>query len=57
MWHVQDDSTKLACEIRNRKLGIEELTKAYLDRIDRLDGHDGLNTIMNLKANRNEESR
>ncbi|NLZ82714.1 MAG: hypothetical protein GX915_03510 [Clostridiales bacterium] len=57
MWHVQDDSTKLACEIRNRKLGIEELTKAYLDRIDRLDGHDGLNTISELNERALDQAR
>lgn len=50
-------ATKLASEIRNRKLGIEELTKAYLERIDRLDGPDGLNTISELNEGALKEAR
>lgn len=48
---------KLASEIRNRKLGIEELAKAYLERIDRLDGPNGLNTISELNEAALKEAR
>jgi len=48
---------KLASEIRNRKLGIEELTKAYLERIERLDGPNGLNTIAELNEDAIDEAK
>lgn len=43
-------AVSLAAEIRKRRLGVEELTRAYLDRIDKYGGPDGLNCI----AERNE---
>lgn len=38
-------AVELASAIRNKRIGVEELTRAYLERIDKYDGADGLNTI------------
>jgi len=42
---------ELAREIRNKRLGVEEITRAYIDRIEKFDGVDGLNTIAELNEN------
>lgn len=38
-------ATELARAIQEKRLGIAELTRAYLDRIERYDGPDGLNAV------------
>lgn len=50
-------ATELARWIRERRLGVEELAKAYLDRIENVDGPDGLNTIAELNAKILDEAR
>lgn len=50
-------ATDLAREIKNRRLGAEELTRYYLNRIDTLDGKGGLNTIAELNENAVQEAR
>lgn len=37
--------------IREKRLGIEEVTRAYLKRIEKYDGIDGLNTIAEINEN------
>lgn len=37
-------------EIRNRRIGIEELVRLYLDRINNYDGINGLNAIAELDS-------
>lgn len=44
-------AVQLAHEIREKRLGIEELTRFYLERIERYDGSAGLNTIAELNDN------
>lgn len=38
-------ATELARAIREKRLGVTELTRAYLDRIERYDGTEGLNAV------------
>ena len=42
---------ELADAIRNKRLGVEELTRAYIERIERFDGPDGLNAVVELNEN------
>jgi len=42
---------ELARLIRDRRLGVEELTRAYIERIEKYDGADGLNTVAELNYN------
>lgn len=44
-------ATKLARAIREKRLGVEELTRAYIERIEKFDGPDGLNSISELNDN------
>lgn len=37
-------ATEIACMIREKRLGVEELTRAYIESIESLDGADGLNS-------------
>jgi len=37
--------------IADKKIGVEELTRCYLGRIYKYDGHDGLNSIVELNEN------
>lgn len=48
---------ELVNEIWNRRLGVEELTRAYIERIERLDGVNGLNTIAELNENAIEQAK
>ncbi len=41
----------LAREIRHKRLGVEELTRAYIERIEKYDGSVGLNAIAELNEN------
>ena len=41
----------LACAIRDKRLGVEELTRAYMERIDQFDRGEGLNTVAELNSN------
>ncbi len=47
---------ELAQAISNRRLGVEELTRAYLERIERFDGKSGLNTIAELNEHAAEQA-
>ncbi len=42
---------ELAGAIRDKRLGVEELTRAYIERIEKFDGADGLNTVAELNEN------
>lgn len=42
---------ELARAIRNKRLGVEEITRAYMERIEKFDGVDGLNTVAELNEN------
>ena len=44
-------AVELAHEIKNRRLGVEELTRLYIERIEKIDGINGLNTIAELNEN------
>ncbi|MDR7855496.1 amidase family protein [Tissierella sp.] len=44
-------AVELADAIRNKRLGVEELTRAYIERIEKFDGADGLNTVAELNEN------
>ena len=48
---------ELAYEIKKRRLGVEELTRFYVDRIEKLDGVKGLNSIADLNENAIEEAK
>jgi amidase len=48
---------ELASEIRNKRLGVEELTRAYIERIERFDGADGLNTVAELNEKAIEQAK
>lgn len=48
---------ELAYEIKKRRLGVEELTRFYMDRIEKLDGVKGLNSIAELNENAIEEAK
>lgn len=50
-------AVELANEIRNRRLGVEELTRSYIERIGKFDGTDGLNSIAELNENAIAEAR
>ena len=50
-------ATELAHAIRTKRLGVEELTRAYIERIEKLDGADGLNAIAELNENAIVEAR
>lgn len=50
-------AVQLAQAIRQKKLGVEELTRAYLDRIQRLDGPNGLNAVGELADDALETAR
>ncbi len=41
-------ATDIAREIREKRLGVEELTRAYLERIEKFDGPNGLNSVSEL---------
>lgn len=41
-------AVELAYAIRNKSLGAEELTRAYIERIEKFDGADGLNAVAQL---------
>lgn len=42
---------ELAHAIRDKRIGVEELTRAYIERIEKFGGADGLNTIAELNEN------
>lgn len=42
---------EIAFAIRDKRLGVEEVTRAYIERIEKFDGADGLNTIAELNDN------
>lgn len=48
---------ELASEIRNKRLGVEELTRAYIERIERFDGADGLNSVSELNEKAIEQAK
>ncbi len=54
-WGMNEMFTMSAMElarlIRDRRLGVEELTRAYIERIEKYDGADGLNTVAELNYN------
>lgn len=41
-------ATEQALAIKERRIGVEELTRGYLDRIDKYDGLNGLNSVAEL---------
>lgn len=41
----------IAREIREKRLGVEELTRAYIERIEKFDGPNGLNSVSELNDN------
>lgn len=41
-------ATAVAREIREKRLGVEELTRAYIERIEKYDGLNGLNSVLEL---------
>lgn len=47
----------LAREIRDKKIGVEELTRAYLERMEVFDGPEGLNAVAELAPGILEEAR
>lgn len=47
----------LVMAIRDRRIGVEELTKEYLKRIEKYDGPAGLNTVAELNENVIEQAR
>ncbi|MDD4125278.1 MAG: amidase family protein [Eubacteriales bacterium] len=44
-------AVELVNAIQNKQIGIEELTKEYIERIKKLDGVDGLNAVSELNDN------
>lgn len=48
---------QLRNEIRYRRIGIEELVRLYLDRINKYDGINGLNTIAELNPSAIQQAR
>lgn len=42
---------ELAHAIRDKQIGVEELTRTYIERIKKLDGVDGLNSVAELNEN------
>lgn len=44
-------ATAIAREIREKRLGVEELTRAYIERIEKFDGLNGLNSVLELNDN------
>lgn len=50
-------ATQLARLIRERQLGVEELTRAYLERIERWGGPDALNAMAAVDATAIEQAR
>lgn len=48
---------ELARAIRERRLGVEELTRAYIERIEKFDGADDLNAVAELNENAIKEAR
>ena len=53
--------TKTAMEltrlIRDKRLGVEELTRAYIERIEKFDGPNGLNAVAELNDNAIAEAK
>lgn len=50
-------ATELISQIRNKCIGVEELTRAYVERIEKYDGINGLNSIAELNENVIEQAR
>lgn len=50
-------AVELAQAIKKRRLGAEELTRFYLELIERLDGQNGLNAVAELNENAIMEAR
>ncbi len=50
-------ATVIAREIREKRLGVEELVKAYIERIEKFDGLNGLNSICELNDNIIEQAK
>lgn len=48
---------ELAAAIKKKSIGVEELTRAYLERIERYDGSDGLNSIAELNEKVIDEAK
>ncbi|MEA4822863.1 MAG: amidase family protein [Clostridiaceae bacterium] len=48
---------ELAYAIQRRSLGVEELTKVYIERIERFDGAEGLNAVAEIYENAIAEAR
>ena len=44
-------AVELAYAIRSKRLGVEELTRAYIERIEEFDEADGLNSVAELNEN------
>lgn len=44
-------AVELAHAIKNKRIGVEELTRAYIERIEKFDGPNGLNSIGELNEN------
>ncbi len=47
----------LRCEIQKKHIGVEELLKGYLKRIEKYDGTDGLNTVAELDSSAIQQAR
>lgn len=48
---------ELAHAIQNKRIGVEELTRAYIERIEKFDGADGLNTIAELNESAIDQAK
>jgi amidase len=48
---------ELTREIREKRLGVEELTRAYIERIEIYDGIDGLNSVAEIDETAIEEAK
>ncbi|MBS4535690.1 hypothetical protein GOQ29_08680 [Clostridium sp. D2Q-14] len=42
---------ELSRAIRDKRIGVKELTRAYIERIKKFEGLDGLNTVSELNYN------
>lgn len=50
-------AVQLRREIREKRIGVEELVRSYLARIEKYDGADGLNTISELDSSAIRQAR
>lgn len=56
-YQFEMSARKLVQEIRSKRIGVYELTKAYIDRIEKFDGAEGLNSVAELNENVIEQAK